>query len=105
MNDNEKIILDRVPAAEILTQLAEEASELAQAALKLRRALEDKHSPTPISAAAARHRLVEEVADVSVCLRLVFPTGGKTLAAELERIMGIKTERWVHRLNGVDVDV
>ena len=34
-----KCVLDYLPREEILAQLAEEASELAQAALKLRRAL------------------------------------------------------------------
>lgn len=43
-----KKISDILPKTEILAQLAEEASELAQAALKLRRAL-DGTNPTPKS--------------------------------------------------------
>jgi hypothetical protein len=42
----QKKISDILPKTEILAQLAEEASELAQAALKLRRAL-DGTNPTP----------------------------------------------------------
>ena len=41
-----KKVSDILPETEILAQLAEEASELAQAALKLRRAL-DGTNPTP----------------------------------------------------------
>lgn len=105
MSDNERYIIDSVPEAEILTQLAEEAAELAQAALKLRRAKGDTHSPTPINENLARNRLLEEIADVSVCIRLLFPTDGAALTAELEHIMAVKTDRWAHRLRGGDVDV
>lgn len=104
MDDNERYITDNVPEAEILTQLAEEAAELAQAALKLRRAMGDTHSPTPVTENVARDRLLEEIADVSVCIRLLFPTGGKTLVADLERTMGVKIDRWAHRLRGVEAD-
>ena len=45
-----KKVSDILPKTEILAQLAEEASELAQAALKLRRAL-DGTNPTPKSVA------------------------------------------------------
>lgn len=41
-----KKVSDILPKTEILAQLAEEASELAQAALKMRRAL-DGTNPTP----------------------------------------------------------
>lgn len=43
-----KKVSDILPKTEILAQLAEEASKLAQAALKLRRAL-DGTNPTPKS--------------------------------------------------------
>lgn len=46
-------ISDILPKTEILAQLAEEASELAQAALKLRRAL-DGTNPTPKSVEECR---------------------------------------------------
>ena len=55
-----------LPQEEILAQLAEEAAELAQAALKLRRAL-DMTNPTPVTIREAGGRLVEEIADVRVC--------------------------------------
>lgn len=54
------------PATEQLALLAEEAAELAQAALKLRRAL-DNVNPTPVKPSDALENLKEEVADV--CLQ------------------------------------
>ena len=59
-----KKVSDILPKTEILAQLAEEASELAQAALKLRRAL-DGTNPTPKSVAECEANLMEELADTS----------------------------------------
>lgn len=55
-----------LPEEEVLAQLAEEAAELAQAALKLRRVL-DGTNPTPLSESKARAALAEERTDVSLC--------------------------------------
>lgn len=62
-----KKISDILPETEILAQLAEEASELAQAALKLRRAL-DGTNPTPKSVEECRKAFEEEYADVVNCI-------------------------------------
>lgn len=62
-----KKISDILPKTEILAQLAEEASELAQAALKLRRAL-DGTNPTPKSVEQCENALIKEYADVIVCI-------------------------------------
>ena len=48
---------------ELLAGLAEEATELAQAALKMRRTL-DKSNPTPMTTGDASRNLNEEFADV-----------------------------------------
>lgn len=58
-----KKVSDVLPKTEILAQLAEEASELAQAALKLRRAL-DGTNPTPKSVEECEANLMEEFADI-----------------------------------------
>ena len=60
------IIQAHLDDAELLTQLAEEAAELAKAALKLRRAITGKN-PTPVSKAEALSALAEEIADVDIC--------------------------------------
>ena len=59
-----------LPRDEILSQLAEEATELAQAALKLRRVL-DGTNPTPVSEAEAGAALIEELSDVALCCKLL----------------------------------
>lgn len=60
-------VKDYLTQAELLCQLAEESAKLAQAALKERRTL-TSDNPTPVSYADARNNLIEEVADVFVCL-------------------------------------
>jgi NTP pyrophosphatase (non-canonical NTP hydrolase) len=80
---------------EILAHLAEEAAELAQAALKYRRAITG-WDPTPESSATARLQLLEEVADVANCLDVLELSG----AAEIELVKEVKLRRWVERLEG-----
>ena len=77
-----------------LIQLAEEASELAQACLKLVRVM-DGDSPAPEQ--AVRDNLIEEMADVSVCM-----TALQDIAplAQVGEIMNQKAQRWEDRLNG-----
>ena len=62
-----EIVRDHLDQPELLVQLAEEATELAQAALKLRRAYTGVN-PTPITAKDAYQGLLEEIADVSNCI-------------------------------------
>ena len=84
--------------AELLTQLAEEAAELAQAALKLRRVYTGKNT-TPVTEKEALDNLVEEMADVSVCLR-VLNIDTPEITAKCKQIMNKKLERWAARLEG-----
>lgn len=94
--DAEGYIQSRLSKPEILCQLAEEAAELAQAALKLRRAL-DGTNPTPVSQDAAAEALLEEFADVTLCGRLLH------LHEQSDKIKAIrekKRARWVARLKG-----
>lgn len=99
-----KKVLDILPKTEILAQLAEEASELAQAALKLRRAL-DGTNPTPKSVEECLENIQEEMADVFVCLTMF----GKSAERDgiliynryMEKVIKIEYEkeaRWLHRL-------
>lgn len=82
-----------LPADEILAQLAEEATEMAQAALKLRRAMTGIN-PTPVTREAAESNLEEEISDTALCLELL------GLAAD-QRTMEAKLARWRERLEGV----
>lgn len=89
-------IRDIMPLAEIMTQLAEEASELAQAALKYRRTLSNSN-PTPVTRREAEEKLLEEIADVKLCLHV----SGLESCPKKIKVNGIissKAERWLKRL-------
>ena len=86
---------------EILCQLAEEASELAQAALKLRRAYDGKN-PTPKTVEECINALLEESADVDLCLcllcRLLPNMTEVGLLILHDKIEEEKLKRWIKRL-------
>jgi NTP pyrophosphatase (non-canonical NTP hydrolase) len=89
-----KYIREHVPLEELLAQLAEEATELAHAALKVRRAYSDTN-PTPTPSAQAWEDLTEEIADVELLLQVLDmdrPTPKRLT------IRHAKLERWVGRI-------
>lgn len=99
-----KKVSDILPKTEILAQLAEEASELAQAALKLRRAL-DGTNPTPKSVAECEANLMEEFSDISNAVTALCDAWfGDNLDSECEfwdaerEIEDAKYKRWLSRL-------
>lgn len=92
MTDIEKI-RSKLTTSEMLAQLAEECTEMAQAALKLRRVI-DKGNPTPTSFADAEHALIEEHADVCACFE-VLEWNDKSMR---EYIKAQKLQRWAQRL-------
>lgn len=75
-----------------LVQLAEEAAELSQAALKLVRA---RHGDTPVTPYQAKAHLLEEMADVYVTALALKPD-----RMTIEAIARQKSKRWEERLNG-----
>ena len=91
-------ITARLGTLEILCQLAEEASELAQAALKLRRVL-DKTNPTPVDFNAAYDNLLEEIADVEGAVKVLTLDRKKE---EIAKISSDKITRWVQRLKDAE---
>ena len=96
-----KKILDILPKTEILAQLGEEASELAQAALKLRRAL-DGTNPTPKSVEECEENLLEELADIKVAFTIYLSDSKPCIKArvleEISKTAEIKLNRWLYRL-------
>lgn len=91
-----KYIQARLDLGERLAQLAEEATELAHAALKLRRAYTGDN-PTPVSTYDAFEQLLEEVADVVTCLDTLEIYGHQ----ERHRVASMaetKMSRWATRL-------
>lgn len=96
MAETEIKIKEYLGESEMLCQLAEEAAELSQAALKLRRAL-GCNNPTPVTVEEARANLIEEIADV-------YNVSGFLLETEdflkIYDIVQRKKERWLKRLEG-----
>ena len=74
--------------------MAEEATELAHAAMKLRRAY-DGSNPTPMTKGEAIDNLIEEIGDVILYLEVLgFPVDPEVYRKD----MNTKLERWVRRL-------
>lgn len=62
--DDKRYVLEHIDRRTLLEQLAEEAAELSQAALKLIRAEKLSDNPTPANISIASEQLNEELADV-----------------------------------------
>lgn len=77
-----------------LTILAEEAAELAQAALKFAR-VDDISNPTDVSEREAFENLVEEISDVMLCMKVL-------KLEESPWTMEYKAKRWCERLGLLD---
>jgi hypothetical protein len=103
-----EIIRNHLGEREILEQMAEEATELAQAALKCIRAMDESKNPTPLSLTAATANLVEEYGDVGVAWAvLFFPTLKELYQDEdmpLAQPQEMKLKRWAERVTGKEVD-
>lgn len=98
MSDNTyKYITDRLTEDEILCQLAEEAAELAQAALKLRRAITGTN-PTPTDKYKALANLLEEVVDVQNAINAFKYKRGEDFHEYIEHTITYKRIRWEERL-------
>jgi len=85
-----------VSQEDLLYQLAEESAELSQAALKLARKLKGTN-PTPKTLSECKTALIEEVADVELCMLLCGLLDGVNELRELA-IIRAKTDRWAERL-------
>lgn len=83
-----------VPRGELWAQLAEEATELAHAALKIRRTLSDVN-PTPVRPTDAYTAVIEELADVSLLASVLALNAD---LAEITQISKSKLLRWRDRL-------
>ena len=86
-----RLCLDK---GEILCQLAEEADELGQAALKLRRAIVGKN-PARITRGEALCKFREEIADVLLCLDALEVD---IAAQDIEETKQKKAARWAGEL-------
>lgn len=89
-------IFEELGVCELLCGLAEEASELSQAALKLRRAI-DKKNPMPKTYTECCKNINEEIADCELILELLGFRDPDMLQIQNE-IKKQKEARWINRL-------
>ena len=87
-------IKKKIPVCELMAGLAEEASELAQAALKLRRVW-DQTNPTPKKEEEAVEDLFEEIGDVYLYVKMI---GVPEYSIKEKAVT--KLNRWSKRLEG-----
>lgn len=94
MMDKLQYIRDNINCADQIGQLAEEAVELAHAALKLERVVRGTN-PTPVTQIQATAKLCEEVADVLNTLEVLKIWPG---TESIKVIRDVKMDRWVDRI-------
>ena len=88
-----RAVIPYLNSAAKLEALAEEASELSKAALKLAR-IHRNENPTPVTKEEAIDNLNEEIADVLVCVRSLREVSPE----KIKEISDNKLARWIGRL-------
>lgn len=96
MNEYAKYVQDTLPTRDMLEQVAEEAAELSQAALKLIRAYGLSEDPTPTTCEQALSDFSEETQDLFCVLRLVFPDSRWECITNIDDYP--KYRRWARRI-------
>ena len=96
MEDAIMYVREHLPREELLCQLAEECAELGKAALKLTRIYRGVN-PTPVTRTEAFQNLLEEMADVTLCME-VLGLNTPELLENCGRIWDEKSTRWMARL-------
>lgn len=104
MNQNEptnksplEYIAEHLSEEDLLCQIAEEASELAQAALKRRRAI-TQTNPTPTTPEAAMADIIEEYGDVMNAMEAYLFKNGLCDSTILKGFPRLKLVRWAKRI-------
>ena len=88
-------IIKEIGTPAMLEQCAEECSELAHACLKMARWIRDEN-PTTADIDTMNANLIEEMADVYLCIQET--TSGKGCFKEIIDIRNEKLERWENRI-------
>ena len=96
MHDPIEFIRENLSQEELLTQLAEECSELSKAALKLRRVYNGEN-PTPVKRSEAFNNVLEEIADVYLSI-MVLGLDSSIHTRQIYKTMEAKLSRWEQRL-------
>ena len=91
---------NKLGTEEMLGQLCEECGELVQAAQKVRRAIK---GTTPVSLDGAKVKIIEECADVLLCIDAL-TLGGIVDQTGVQFVGRYKNDRWYRReVKGEDV--
>ena len=92
-------IAENLSDEDILCQIAEEAAELAQAALKLRRAI-TQTNPTPVTVEQAAANLFEEYGDTVVAMTAYYMKHGASdrKVVDILEQSYTKYNRWAKRI-------
>ncbi len=90
------MVPSELPFDDLLLQLSEEASELAQACAKFVRKRRD-NNPTPVTEAECVTALIEELADVAVASEVVIDVMG--ISDSITPLKEFKLKRWRDRLS------
>ena len=90
-------VVEKIGVSALLEQTAEECCELAHACLKMARKLRDEN-PTPRQIEDIRDELVEEMADVELCL-IELDKAGIIDCDEVLSVCEYKEKRWHDRLD------
>ena len=101
--DNIDYIANNISELAVLIALAEEASELSKAAMKLARAKGLLDNPTPISVAQAENDLIEEYNDLLNCIVMLNKVSGLTVS-ENTVLRDSKYRRWAVRIKSYKLD-
>ena len=101
--DNIDYIANNISELAVLMALAEEASELSKAAMKLARAKGLLDNPTPISVAQAENDLIEEYNDLLNCIVMLNKVSGLTVS-ENTALRDSKYRRWAVRIRSYKLD-
>lgn len=88
-----KPIVDRIGLPAMLEQTAEECAELAHACLKEARRLRGEN-PTPCTAEECKATIIEEMADVALCLDLLDDVD-YTLDPIIARVKMTRWHQWL----------
>ena len=101
--DDIDYIANNISELAVLMALAEEASELNKAAMKLARAKGLLDNPTPISVAQAENDLIEEYNDLLNCIVMLHKVSG-LMVSENAVLRDSKYRRWAIRIKSYKLE-
>ena len=96
MNDID-YIANNISELAVLMALAEEASELSKAAMKVARAKGLLDNPTPVSVEQAEADLIEEYNDLLICVGVLNKMPSLTIFVDVD-LRKRKCRRWAERI-------